>query len=144
MKRTYHALPRNSIRKASRRSKIAFSDWARAARDPDEYVDTVEDFFDWHGSLQDLLEDRLHHFPDERAKYIQMEMVDAITAIQFILSTNVDRSSCPSKVLPVALYPGAYGRIARMQMLFLNLATKLSSASSGAFSTESTGTPSPQ
>ncbi|KAL8722405.1 MAG: hypothetical protein Q9181_007494 [Wetmoreana brouardii] len=53
--------------------KIAFPDWARAARDPNEYVDSVEDFFDWHGSLQDLLEDRLRKFPDERAKYIQME-----------------------------------------------------------------------
>ncbi|KAI4227189.1 MAG: hypothetical protein L6R40_008218 [Gallowayella cf. fulva] len=124
--------------------KIAFSDWARAARDPDEYVDTVEDFFDWHGSLQDLLEDPLHQLPDERAKYIQMEKVDATTTIQFILSTNIDRSSYPSKALPVVLYPGAYGRIARIQMPFLNLAIKLFSASSRASSTGSTETPSPQ
>lgn len=61
--------------------RITFSDWARAARDPDEYVEPVEDFFDWHGSLQDILEDRLQNFPDERAKYIQMEKVDATTAI---------------------------------------------------------------
>ena len=124
--------------------KIAFSDWARAARDPDEYVDPVEDFFDWHGSLQDLLEDRLQDFPDERAKYIRMEKVDTTTLIQFVLSTNIDGSSCPSKVLPVALYPRAYGLIARTQLLFLNLAMKLFSASSGAFSNGSTRTPSPQ
>jgi len=61
--------------------RITFSDWARAARDPDECVEPVEDFFDWHGSLQDILEDRLQNFPDEIAKYIQIEKVDATTAI---------------------------------------------------------------
>ncbi len=61
--------------------RITFSDWAMAARDPDEYVEPMEDFFDWHGSLQAIMEDRLQNFPDERAKYIQMEKVYATTAI---------------------------------------------------------------
>lgn len=61
--------------------RITFSDWIRAARDPDEYVKPVEDFFDWHGSLQDIMEDRLQNFLDERARYIQLEKVDFITAI---------------------------------------------------------------
>lgn len=61
--------------------RITFLDWARAARDPDEYVEPVKDFFDWHDSLQDILEDRLQNFSDEIAKYIQIEKVDAAPAI---------------------------------------------------------------
>ena len=61
--------------------RITFSDWARAARDPGDYVEPVEDFFDWHGSIQDLLEERIEEFPDEIENYMQMEEVDATIAI---------------------------------------------------------------
>lgn len=61
--------------------RIAFSEWVWAVRDPNEYVEAVEEFFDWHGSLQDELEGRVQNFPDERARYIQMERKDATPAI---------------------------------------------------------------
>jgi len=58
-----------------------------------------------------------------------MEKVYATTAIWFVLSTNIDGSSYPSTVQPVRLYPRAYGPIARMQILFLNLAINLAEPS---------------
>ena len=92
--------------------KIAFSDWARAARDSYDYVEPVEDFFDWHGSLQEKLEDRLQNFPDEIARYIAMEKVNATTLIHFVRCVNIDVSAYPSKALPVGQYLRAYGPIA--------------------------------
>ncbi|KAL2049686.1 hypothetical protein ABVK25_010027 [Lepraria finkii] len=53
--------------------RIPFSDWARKARDPHELVELVDDFLDWHGSLQDIVESRLRDNPDEMEKYVQME-----------------------------------------------------------------------
>ena len=61
--------------------RITVSDWARAARDPGDYVEPVEEFFDWHESIQDLLEKRLEEFPDEIENYMQMEKVNATIAI---------------------------------------------------------------
>ena len=55
--------------------RIPFSDWVRSARDPYEEVDLVDDFIDWHGSLQDLVECRLRDYPEEMEKYIQLEKV---------------------------------------------------------------------
>lgn len=57
--------------------KIPFSDWVRSARDPHESVELVDDFLDWHGSLQDIVESRLRDDPDEMEKYVQMETVGA-------------------------------------------------------------------
>ena len=45
------------------------------------YVENVEDFLGWHGSLLDILEECLKEFPDVIEKYMQMEKVDAIEAI---------------------------------------------------------------
>lgn len=57
--------------------RIPFSDWIRSARDPHELVDLVDDFIDWHGSLQDMVESRLRDNPSEMERYVQMEKVGA-------------------------------------------------------------------
>ncbi|KAI4093047.1 MAG: hypothetical protein LQ339_007770 [Xanthoria mediterranea] len=53
--------------------KITFSDYVREALYPEEYVDSVEDYIDWHNGLFNEVFDRLENFPDEVEKYAQIE-----------------------------------------------------------------------
>ena len=60
--------------------RIPFSEWARSARN--ESVDLVDDFFDWHGSLQDSVERCTD--PDEIEKYVHMKTVGASVVIEMV------------------------------------------------------------
>ena len=101
--------------------RIPFSDWARSARDPHELVELVDDFFDWHGSLQDIVESRLRDNPDEMEKYVQMETVGASVVIETVQLTQIYTSYCLSIVLLVGQCPRACNTIVGTQ-IFLNLA----------------------
>lgn len=50
-------------------------------------MDSVEEFIDWHGTLQDEVEERLNGSSVERVKYMEIETVDAKT-ILWVLSTG--------------------------------------------------------
>ena len=59
--------------------RIPFSDYIRVALYPEEYVDSVEAFKDWHDGLFNQVSDRLESFPEEEGKYAQIEKVSAVT-----------------------------------------------------------------
>jgi hypothetical protein len=89
--------------------KISFSDWAGAARDPEDYVDSVEDFIDWHNGFCELLCERLKSIPGEMDKYAQIEMVGVTTTISFVRLADTKCRCYPSKALHVGVCPEAYG-----------------------------------
>jgi len=123
--------------------RIPFSDWARSARDPYELVDLVDDFLDWHGSLQDIVESRLTDNPDEMEKYVQMEIVGASVVIEMVQLTQIHTSYCLSTVLLVGQCPRACNTIVGTQ-IFLNLAISLFSTNLRPFSHANTRTTSQQ
>jgi len=77
--------------------KISFPDWVREALYPDDYVDPVEDFIDWHNGLIHQVYDHLKSCPDEIEKYNQIEKVNAITVISFVPLTDTNGRSYASK-----------------------------------------------
>ena len=87
--------------------KISFSDWARAARDPEDYVDSVEDFIDWQIGLYELTCERLKSILGEMDRYAQIEMVT--TTILFVRLADTKCRYYPSKALHVRACPGVYG-----------------------------------
>ncbi len=119
--------------------RIPFSDWARSARDPHELVDLMDDFLDWHGSLQDIVESRLTDNPDEMEKYVQMETVRASVVIEMVQLTQIHTSCCLSTVLLVGQCPRACNTIVGTQ-IFLNLAISLFSTNLRPFSHANTRT----
>lgn len=72
----------------SRFRKITFSDYVREALYPEEYVDSVEDYIDWHNGLFHEVFDRLENFPDQVEKYAQIEQVSAATTPPFLSLTD--------------------------------------------------------
>lgn len=72
----------------SRFRKITFSDYVREALYPEEYVDSMEDYIDWHNGLFNEVFDRLENFPDEVEKYAQIEQVSAATTLPFLSLTD--------------------------------------------------------
>lgn len=123
--------------------RIPFSDWARSARDPHELVELVDDFLDWHGSLQESVESHLRDNPDEMEKYLQMERVGASVAIEMVQLTQIHTSYCLSTVLLVGQCPRACNTIVGTQ-IFLNLAINLFSPNLRPFSHANTRTTSQQ
>lgn len=68
--------------------KITFSDYVREALYPGEYVDSVEDYTDWHNGLFKKVLDRLENFPNEVEKYAQIEQVSAAPTLLFLSLTD--------------------------------------------------------
>ncbi len=72
----------------SRFRKITYSDYVREALYPEEYVDSVEDYIDWHNGLFNKVFDRLENFPNEVEKYAQIEQVSAAPTLPFLSLTD--------------------------------------------------------
>lgn len=72
----------------SRFRKITFSDYIREALYPEEYIDSVEDYIDWHNGLFHEVFDHLKNFPDQVEKYAQIKQVSAATTPPFLSLTD--------------------------------------------------------
>lgn len=57
--------------------KITFADYIREALYPEGTVESLVDFNDWHDSLFNQVSDRLEGFPEEAARFAQIEQVSA-------------------------------------------------------------------
>lgn len=113
--------------------RIFFSDWARSARDSHELIDLVNDFLDWHDSLQNIVKSCLRDNSDEMKKYVQMKIVDVFVMIEMIQLTQTHTSCCLSTVLLVEHCFKACNTIVETQ-IFLNLAISLFSTNLRPFS----------
>lgn len=113
--------------------RIFFSDWARSARDSHELIDLVNDFLDWHDSLQNIVKSRLRDNSDEMKKYVQIKIVDAFVMIEMIQLTQTHTSCCLSTVLLVGQFFRACNIIVETQ-IFLNLVISLFSTNLRPFS----------
>ena len=58
--------------------RISYPDLVRQALYPDDYVDAIENFIDWHNGLLEQIYGHLKTFPDEGGKYDQIERVGPI------------------------------------------------------------------
>ena len=58
--------------------RISYPDLVRQALYPDDYVDAIENFIDWHNGLLEQIHGHLKMFPDEGGKYEQIERVGPI------------------------------------------------------------------
>ncbi|KAL9105019.1 MAG: hypothetical protein Q9163_000116 [Psora crenata] len=56
---------------------VTFADYIKEALYPEENIESIIDFNDWHDSLFNIVSDRLEKFPAEAVKYAQIEQVCA-------------------------------------------------------------------
>lgn len=68
--------------------QITFVDYVREALYPEETVEPIESFIDWHDSLFNAISSRLEDFPEQAVKYTQIEHVSAAVTIAIPLLTR--------------------------------------------------------
>lgn len=54
----------------SRFRKITFPDYIQEVLYPEEYIESVEDYINWHNGVFNKVFNRLENFPDEVEKYV--------------------------------------------------------------------------
>ena len=108
--------------------RISYPDLVRQAIYPDDYVDAVEDFIDWHNGLLEQIHGHLKTFPDEIGKYDQVERVSPIHTILRVHLTEPNGRNYARKALRIGPCPRVYswsGLTAHLQMPYPNLTLNL-------------------
>ena len=67
--------------------KIQFRDYIRKARSSEEYIDSLEDFIDWHNGVSQHISLHLELFRDEVEKFAQIAQVSAAAMLPFMSLT---------------------------------------------------------
>jgi len=88
--------------------RISYPNLVRQALYPDDYVDAVEDFIDWHNGLFEQIHGHLKTFPDEIGKYDQIERVGPIHTILWVHLTESNGRNYARKALRIGPCPRVY------------------------------------
>lgn len=95
---------------------ITFLDYVREALYPDEDVQSLEAFEDWHDDLFNQISDRLEKFPGETEKFVQVIQVSAACQPNTIPRFNdFNGSDCPKEARCI----GRSAKVCRLQCLIV-------------------------
>lgn len=87
--------------------KITFVDCVREELYPEESVESIVDFVNWHDSLFNIISSRLEELPEETVKYMKIAQVSAVVTIAFLLLTRAVAPRGNSRALGSPRKPAA-------------------------------------